>query len=59
MEGKPTRLLAPDEPQPVTVTNEGGTSAFVIVADHAGNHLPRRLQSPGLARAELADRARP
>ena len=53
MEGKPTRLLAPDEPQPVTVTNEGGTSAFVIVADHAGNYLPRRLQSLGLARAEL------
>jgi predicted N-formylglutamate amidohydrolase len=48
-----TRLLAPDEPQPVTVTNEAGRSAFVIVADHAGNYLPRRLQSLGLGQAEL------
>jgi predicted N-formylglutamate amidohydrolase len=48
-----TRLLAPDEPQPVTVTNETGRSAFVIVADHAGNYLPHRLQSLGLGQAEL------
>jgi predicted N-formylglutamate amidohydrolase len=53
MTDAPTRLLAPDEPQPVAVTNEGGTSAFVIVADHAGNYLPRRLQGLGLAAAEL------
>jgi predicted N-formylglutamate amidohydrolase len=48
MDDAPTRLLAPDEPQPVTVTNEGGTSPFVIVADHAGKYLPRRLQMLGL-----------
>jgi predicted N-formylglutamate amidohydrolase len=53
MDDVPTRLLAPDEPQPVTVTNAGGTSAFVIVADHAGNYLPRRLKSLGLGPAEL------
>ena len=45
-------LLAPDEPQPVTVTNEDGGSPFVIVADHAGKYLPRRLQNLGLAQAE-------
>jgi predicted N-formylglutamate amidohydrolase len=45
-------LLAPDEPQPVTVTNEGGKSPFVIVADHAAKYLPRRLQMLGLQQAE-------
>jgi predicted N-formylglutamate amidohydrolase len=48
----PTSLLAADEPQPVTVTNEGGRSPFVIVADHAGKYLPRRLQMLGLQAAE-------
>jgi hypothetical protein len=32
----PTSLLAPDEPQPSTVTNEGGRSPFLIVAGYAG-----------------------
>jgi predicted N-formylglutamate amidohydrolase len=49
----PTRLLAPDEPPPATVTNEAGRSPLVIVADHAGNYLPRRLQKLGLGQAEL------
>src|SRR5271156_4744626 len=53
MDDAPTRLLAPGEPQPVTVTNEGGRSPFIIVADHAGNYLPRRLQKLGLGQAEL------
>jgi predicted N-formylglutamate amidohydrolase len=53
MDDVPMRLLAPDEPQPVTVTNEGGSSAFIIVADHAGNYLPRRLQNLGLGPVEL------
>ena len=48
MDDAPTSLLAPDEPQPVTVTNEGGRSPFVFVADHAGKYLPRRLQMLGL-----------
>src|SRR6266852_4397278 len=52
MDDAPTNLLAPDEPQPVTVTNEGGRSPFVIVADHAGKYLPRRLQMLGLQEAE-------
>jgi len=52
MDDAPTSLLAPDEPQPVTVTNEGGRSPFVIVADHAGKYLPRRLQMLGLQQAD-------
>jgi predicted N-formylglutamate amidohydrolase len=53
MDDGPTMLLAPDEPQPVTVTNAGGRSPLVIVADHAGNCLPRRLGRLGLPPAEL------
>jgi predicted N-formylglutamate amidohydrolase len=53
MDDVPTRLLAPDEPQPVTEINEGGGSPLVIVADHAGNYLPRRLQNLGLGEADL------
>jgi predicted N-formylglutamate amidohydrolase len=52
MDDAPGSLLAADEPQPITVTNQGGTSPFVIVADHAGNYLPRRLKMLGLRKAE-------
>ncbi len=52
MDDAATSLLAADEPQPVTVTNENGRSPFVIVADHAGKYLPRRLQMLGLQEAE-------
>ena len=52
MDDAPISLLAPDEPQPVTVTNAGGQSPFVIVADHAGKYLPRRLQMLGLQEPE-------
>jgi predicted N-formylglutamate amidohydrolase len=52
MNSPATSLLAADEPHPFTVTNEGGSSPFVIVADHAGKYLPHRLQMLGLAEAE-------
>jgi len=52
MNDAPASLLAPDEPRPVTVINEGGRSPFVIVGDHAGKYLPRRLQMLGLQEAE-------
>ncbi len=52
MDSAPTSLVAPDEPRPVTVTNEDETSPFVIVCDHAGKYLPRRLQMLGLQEAE-------
>ena len=46
------RLLAADEPPPFTVDNETGTSPFLIVADHAGKHFPRRLEQLGVSDAE-------
>jgi predicted N-formylglutamate amidohydrolase len=41
-------LLAADEPAPVTVHNENGWSPFLIVADHAGNSMPRALDRLGV-----------
>jgi predicted N-formylglutamate amidohydrolase len=52
MDTAPLRLLAPDEPSPVTVTNADGKSPFLIVCDHAGNYLPRCLKMLGLAQVE-------
>jgi predicted N-formylglutamate amidohydrolase len=46
-------LLAADEPEAVTVYNAGGTSPLVLVADHAGNRLPRALGTLGLPASEL------
>jgi predicted N-formylglutamate amidohydrolase len=45
-------LLAPGEPQPVTVRNESGPSAFLLVADHAGNIMPRALGDLGVSAAD-------
>jgi predicted N-formylglutamate amidohydrolase len=47
-------LLGADEPPPVTVYNPGGTSPFLLVADHAGNAVPRVLGRLGVTAAELA-----
>jgi predicted N-formylglutamate amidohydrolase len=46
-------LLAAGELPPVTIFNEAGASPFLIVADHAGNHVPRALAGLGLPQAEL------
>ena len=48
----PDRLLAADEPAPVTVHNENGRSPFLIVADHAGNFMPRTLGRLGVPETE-------
>src|SRR5438477_7063526 len=48
----PESLLAGDEPAPVTVHNENGPSQFVIVADHAGNSMPRALGRLGVSETE-------
>jgi predicted N-formylglutamate amidohydrolase len=45
-------LLAADEPVPVTVRHESGTSPFLLVADHAGNIMPRALGRLDLDAAE-------
>jgi predicted N-formylglutamate amidohydrolase len=46
-------LLAADELAPVTVYNEGGSSPLLIVADHAGNSIPRWLGRLGVSESEI------
>ena len=48
----PKKLLAADEPAPVSVYNEGGKSPFLLVADHAGNLIPRALGRLGVAEGD-------
>jgi predicted N-formylglutamate amidohydrolase len=52
MNEMPQRLLAADERAPVTVHNEAGASPFLIVADHAGNAMPRVLGRLGVPESE-------
>ena len=52
MNEMPDSLLAVDEPAPVTVHNESGRSPFLIVADHAGNSMPRALRRLGVPETE-------
>src|SRR5271167_1571925 len=52
MDSVPDSLLASDEPPPITVTNEDGTSPFVVICDHAGKYLPHRLRMLGLPQSE-------
>jgi len=42
-------LLAPDEPAVTSTQRPKGRSAFVLACDHAGNRIPRRLGTLGLA----------
>lgn len=51
----PSSLLSAYDMPPVTIINANGGSAFLIVADHAGNAIPGELGTLGLA---AADRAR-
>ena len=46
------RLLADDEPAPVTVEREDSPSEFFLVCEHAGKRIPRRLQELGLPAPE-------
>ena len=46
-------LLAAGEPAPVTIYNAGGRSPFLLVADHAGNIVPRTLGRLGVADADF------
>jgi predicted N-formylglutamate amidohydrolase len=47
------KLLALDEPLPFLEERRRGTSNFVIVVDHAGARIPRRLGDLGLPSSEL------
>ena len=55
MDEMPNSLLAANEPVPVTVHNDNGLSPFLIVADHAGNSMPRALGRLGLPETECED----
>ncbi|MNV27729.1 N-formylglutamate amidohydrolase [compost metagenome] len=48
-----TALLGADDPAVFTVHNPHGTSPFVLLADHAGQHVPLALDALGLPQAEL------
>ena len=45
-------LLDPDEPDPVALDNETGSSIFFLTCDHAGRAFPRRLGRLGLPESE-------
>jgi predicted N-formylglutamate amidohydrolase len=47
------KLLAADEPPPFIEVGRQGRSNFVIVVDHAGRRIPRRLDDLGLPASEL------
>jgi predicted N-formylglutamate amidohydrolase len=49
----PRVLLGADDPLPFTVHNAHGASPFVLIADHAGQHIPAQLGDLGLSQAEL------
>jgi predicted N-formylglutamate amidohydrolase len=48
----PDTLLTREDPPAFTAAGENGASPFLIVADHAGKQMPRRLGQLGLANAE-------
>lgn len=50
-----TGLLGPDDPSPVLTGRSGGASPLILACDHAGNCVPRRLGSMGLAVDDLED----
>jgi predicted N-formylglutamate amidohydrolase len=52
MNGLRKTLLAADEPAPVSVHNANRMSVFLLVADHAGNLIPRALCGLGIAAAD-------
>ncbi len=49
MNGGNLNLLAEDEPAAFTVVRPEGTSPFLLVCDHAGNRIPRRLGDLGVS----------
>jgi predicted N-formylglutamate amidohydrolase len=49
---RPT-LLAPDEPAAFITLGEPNDGPFLLVCDHAGNRLPRKLDQLGVSDSEL------
>lgn len=46
-------LLGAGDPAPFTIFNAHGASPYLLVADHAGQAIPRSLQNLGLAKGEI------
>jgi predicted N-formylglutamate amidohydrolase len=53
MDAANVKLLAADEPPACTVERAEGASPLLLVCDHAGNRIPRRLGSLGVSAADL------
>lgn len=53
-QGSNGALLAADEPASFEVSNIPGASPFLLLADHAGNRVPRALGDLGLPESERA-----
>lgn len=53
MDGRATRLLDVDEPDPAVVQREDGRSPFFLTCDHAGRRLPQALGDLGLSPSEF------
>lgn len=49
----PTPLLGESEPSPVEVVNPGGRANYILVCEHAGQTVPRRLGGLGLPPGEI------
>src|SRR5438128_2964618 len=47
------RLIASDEPAPTAIEQANGISPMLLIADHAGNLVPRSLRQLGLPQSEL------
>ena len=54
MTAETVTLLAPDEAPAVIEYRADGASPFLLVCDHAGRRIPRRLHNLGLSAADLA-----
>lgn len=48
-----SRLIAPDEPAPTVIEQANGANPMLLIADHAGNLVPRSLRQLGLPQSEL------
>jgi predicted N-formylglutamate amidohydrolase len=53
-EADPGDLLGPGDPPPVEIVNPAGRGRALLIADHAGRAIPRRLGRLGLDEATLA-----
>jgi predicted N-formylglutamate amidohydrolase len=51
--GSGPELLSADDPPPFEIINPEGRARLVLISDHAGRAVPKRLGMLGLTRAEL------